>query len=64
LGEVYGNPVIFVILVIEGVDRVALCITALTLDGMKLGDNEGNRSFYRNNLQRASASIFKWMPTD
>ena len=64
MAEVYGNLVIVVILVIEGVDRVALRITALTLDGMGLGDNEGNSSFYMNDLEVASPSIFKWMPTD
>jgi len=54
LAEVYGNLVIVVILVMEGVNRAALCITALTLDGMGLGDNEGNCSFYMNDLESAS----------
>ena len=64
MAEVYGDLVILVILVIEGVDRVPLCITAMTLDGMGLGDDKGNRSFYMNDLEGASPSIFKWMPTD
>ena len=34
MAEVYENPVILVILVMEGVDRAALCSTALTLDGL------------------------------
>ena len=62
MAEVYGNLVIVVILVIEGVE-IALRI-ALTLDGMGLGDSEGNSSFYMNDLEVASPSIFKWMPTD
>ena len=33
MAEVYGNLVIVVILVMEGVDRAATCISALTLDG-------------------------------
>ena len=40
MAEVYGNLVIVVILVMEGVDRAALCSTALTLDGGS-GDHEG-----------------------
>ena len=42
MAEVYGNLVIFVILVMDGVDRAALCITALTLDG-GVGDHEGGQ---------------------
>ena len=42
MAEVYGNLVIVVILVMEGVDRSAMCITALTLDG-GLGDHEGSQ---------------------
>ena len=42
MAEVYGNLVIVVILVMEGVDRAALCVTALTLDG-ESGDHEGSQ---------------------
>ena len=49
MAEVYGNLVIVVVLVMVGVDRAASYITALTLDG-GLGDHEGNRSFYMNDL--------------
>ena len=42
MAEVYGNLVILVILVMEDVDRAALCSTALTLDG-GLGDHVGGQ---------------------
>ena len=42
MAEVYENPVILVILVMEGEGRAALCITALTLD-RGLGDHEGGQ---------------------
>ena len=64
MAEVYGNLVIVVIFVMEGVNRAALWITALTLDGMGLGDNKGNRSFYMNDLEGASPSILQCMPAD
>ena len=40
--EVYGKLVIAVILVMEGVVRAALCITALPLNG-GLGDHDGSQ---------------------
>ena len=43
MAEVYGNLVILVILVMEGVDRAAMCVTALPLDGGS-GDQEGSQS--------------------
>jgi hypothetical protein len=43
LAEVYGNLVIVVILVMEGVVRAALRITALTLDGWGSGEHEGSQ---------------------
>ena len=43
MAEVYGNLVIVVILVTEGLDRAAMCITALTLYGCASGDHEGGQ---------------------
>ena len=42
MAEVCGNFVIIVILVMKGVDRAALCLTALTLDG-GVGDHGGSQ---------------------
>ena len=44
MAEVYGNLVIVVILVMEGVDRAALFGTALTIDGGS-GDHESDLFF-------------------
>ena len=44
MAEVYGNLVIVVILVMEGVIGAASCGTALTLDGGS-GKHEGSQPF-------------------
>ena len=43
MAEVYRNLVVAAIIVMEGVNRAVFCITAVTLEGMGLGDHESGQ---------------------